>query len=64
MIRNRVLIKAGKALIEQIGAQLLFEPSKRPAFEIPGFLDDICAREAADPIKKGLAEKVQGKCQI
>ena len=34
MIRDRVFIKAGEAPIKQIGAQLLFEPSKRPAFEM------------------------------
>ena len=34
VIRDRVFIKAGEAPIEEIGAQLLFEPAKRPAFEV------------------------------
>ena len=34
MIRDGVFIKAGEAPIEQIGAQLLFEPAKRPALEM------------------------------
>ena len=34
MIRDRIFIKAGEAPIEQIGAQLLFKPAKRPAFEV------------------------------
>ena len=33
VIRDRILIKAGEAPIEEIGAQLLFEPAKRPAFD-------------------------------
>ena len=55
MIRDGVFIKAGEAPIEQIGAQLLFEPAKRPAFEV---LEHDAAQQTVG--RDGGAPKIHG----
>ena len=50
-----VFIKAGEAPIKQIGAQLLFEPSKRPAFEM---LEHNAAQQTVG--RDGGAPKIHG----